>query len=518
MSSIARKSNTMNIEKIALMFFFLLLIYPVLAIAYSDTNLSSNPGIESSNSVGATLAYLGDARPSKFGTVGITELTRDLNQVIPQSPTGRVDAIIMIGDMDKISQTKTAYAASNVTDIPIFYVVGNHEVGTSGDVDAIRAMYANSIIPLTPGPAGTDKTTYSFDVGEIHIVNINEYWNGANNDAWFKYGNGEGGYIPDALYNWISNDLSRASNPWKIVVGHEPLYPRSRHVGDSLDKDPANRNKLQDLFVSQNVAVFVGAHTHFATVNTVGGVYHVDAGVSGQKTVDGEDPYTSIIYTHIDAANDLILTWKHENPTWDTPITRSYTISKTISSTNPPLNITSYSPISPIIDNEGATQTFNVEFNQTVDLVWYINGIQVSSNSRVIAANYTNTSAKSGTWELSAVANNSNGSVVQTWIWNVSDPLISGSFINGTIMDSVSKSGLAGVEVLTDTGLSTKTNSNGFYSFEVTQGTYTIIATFEPAYYSNSTTLSITTGAFMEQDIELLKKLNGTIMGRVNYS
>src|SRR4030067_3867695 len=291
MSSIARKSNTMNIEKIALMFFFLLLIYPVLAIAYSDTNLSSNPGIESSNSVGATLAYLGDARPSKFGTVGITELTRDLNQVIPQSPTGRVDAIIMIGDMDKISQTKTAYAASNVTDIPIFYVVGNHEVGTSGDVDAIRAMYANSIIPLTPGPAGTDKTTYSFDVGEIHIVNINEYWNGANNDAWFKYGNGEGGYIPDALYNWISNDLSRASNPWKIVVGHEPLYPRSRHVGDSLDKDPANRNKLQDLFVSQNVAVFVGAHTHFATVNTVGVGIHVDAGVSGQKTMNGEDPY-----------------------------------------------------------------------------------------------------------------------------------------------------------------------------------------------------------------------------------
>jgi len=514
MSSIARKSNMMNRKKIALMIFYLLVIFPVLAIAYSDSNFSSNPGIE--NSVGTTIAYLGDARPSKFGATGITELTKDLNQVVPQSPTGMVDAIIMIGDMDKISQTKTAYAASNVTNIPIFYVVGNHEVGTSGDVNAIRAMYGSSTIPLTPGPAGTDKTTYSFDVGEIHVVNMNEYWNGASNDAWFKYGNGEGGYIPDALYNWISNDLSNTSKPWKIVVGHEPLYPRSRHVGDSLDKDPANRNKLQDLFVSRNVTVFVGAHTHFATVNTVGGVYHVDAGVSGQKTVDGEDPYASITYTHIDAANDLILTWKHENPTWNSPITRSYTIPKTISSTNPPLNITSYSPISPIIDNEGATQTFNLTFNQTVDLKWYINGTQVNSNSNVITANYTNTSAKPGTWELSAVANNSNGSVAKTWIWNVLDPIVSGNFINGTVMDSVSKSGLSGVKVLTDTGLSTMTDSTGFYSFEVTPDTtYTLRAELEPTYYPNSTIVTVS-GATEVTDIELLKKLNGTITGRIN--
>ena len=50
--------------------------------------------------MGSTIAYLGDARPSKFGTAGITELTKDLNQVVPQSPTGKVDAIFMIGDMD----------------------------------------------------------------------------------------------------------------------------------------------------------------------------------------------------------------------------------------------------------------------------------------------------------------------------------------------------------------------------------------------------------------------------------
>ena len=266
---------------------------------------------------GSTIAYLGDARPSKFGAAGITELTKDFNQVIPQSPTGKVDAIFMIGDMDKIPQTQQAYSASNVNNIPIFYVVGNHEVDTSGDVEAIRAMTLK--LPVNRGPTGTEKTTYSVDVGGMHVVNMNEYWDGRTNDA---YG---GGYVPDALYNWMSTDLSGTTN-YKIVVGHEPLYPTKRHLGDSLDANTANRDKLQDLFVSKDVKVFIGAHTHYATVNTVDGVYHVNAGVSGQKTKDGEDPYASITYTHT-TENSLLLTWKHENPTWSTPKVTTYTIS-----------------------------------------------------------------------------------------------------------------------------------------------------------------------------------------------
>ncbi|MCX9082161.1 MAG: metallophosphoesterase, partial [Candidatus Methanoperedens sp.] len=278
---------------------------------------------------GSTIAYLGDARPSKFGAAGITELTKDLNQIIPQSPTGKVDAIFMIGDMDKIPQTQRAYSASNVNNIPIFFVVGNHEVDTSGDVEAIKAMTLK--LPVTRGPTGTEKTTYSVDVGGMHVVNMNEYWDGKTNDA---YGNG---YVPDALYNWMSTDLSGTTN-YKIVVGHEPLYPTKRHLGDSLDANKANRDKLQNLFVSKDVKIFIGAHTHYATVNTVDGVYHVNAGVSGQKTKDGEDPYASIIYTYT-TENSLVLTWKHENPTWSTPKIATYTISPSSppSAPTPPL-------------------------------------------------------------------------------------------------------------------------------------------------------------------------------------
>lgn len=269
---------------------------------------------------GATIAYIGDAEVSDYGVNGITELTKDFNQIILQSPTGTVDAVVMMGDMNRISQTMTAYQNSNAKNIPVFHVVGNHETTSISDMTAIKETYANSTIPLNPGPEGTNRTTYSFDVGNFHVVNLNEYWDGADNDAWFKYGN-DGGYIPDELYNWTNNDLKGTSQPWKIVVGHEPLYPRSNHVNDSLDKDPVNRDKLQNLFVARNVTVFLGGHTHFGGIQLFGNVYHAQTGVIGLKTMAGYDNFSSIIYTYTNSNNDLVLTWKREDPDWS--ITKS---------------------------------------------------------------------------------------------------------------------------------------------------------------------------------------------------
>jgi len=226
-------------------------------------------------------------------------------------------------------------------------------------------------------------------------------------------------------------------------------------------------------------------------------------------------------------------------------------------------------------------------------MTWYINGTQVGSNSSVTAGNYTNTSAKSGTWNVSAFANNSNGSAMQTWIWIVSDLIANAGgpysgtpevlinftgcasggtppysynwsfgdggislfantshaysnkgsytatlivtdnagrtslpdtapvsvewvrFINGTVMDSINKAGLEGVKVFTNTSLSTVTNATGFFSFSVNSGIYNITATLEPSYYLNSSTVSLL-GAVVVQDIELSKKPNGSITGRIS--
>jgi len=271
---------------------------------------------------GSTIAYFGDSEPASSSD--IKELTRDLNQVIPLSPTGRVDAIFFMGDMTKLSLTLKAVAASDVKNVPVYFVIGNHEAGSSSETTLIQGRYSDSKFPLNPGPPGSDKTTYSMNVGNMHVINMNEYWNGETDDSYLKYSSTDGGYVPDPLYDWMSTDLSKTSD-WKIVVGHDPLYPESKHVGNSLDANKDNRDKLQALFESENVDLFIGGHTHKAGVQNIGGVYHANTGVIGPGA-DG-DGVASISYTYTNE-NSLILTIKQEDPTWSTPKTLA---TKTIS-------------------------------------------------------------------------------------------------------------------------------------------------------------------------------------------
>jgi PGF-pre-PGF domain-containing protein len=85
-------------------------------------------------------------------------------------------------------------------------------------------------------------------------------------------------------------------------------------------------------------------------------------------------------------------------------------------------NFTSFAPPSPVNDVAGASRTFNITTNQTVNVTWYINGTFAQSNVSVTDANYTNISPVAGFWNVTAIANNTNGTVYQTWNWSVTSP------------------------------------------------------------------------------------------------
>jgi len=61
-------------------------------------------------------------------------LTIDFNQIIPQSPTKRVDAVIMLGDMDTIEKNLQSLCRFNCKNIPVFYEIGNHELENKADL------------------------------------------------------------------------------------------------------------------------------------------------------------------------------------------------------------------------------------------------------------------------------------------------------------------------------------------------------------------------------------------------
>src|SRR5659263_150559 len=89
--------------------------------------------------------------------------------------------------------------------------------------------------------------------------------------------------------------------------------------------------------------------------------------------------------------------------------------------------ISSSAPESPVRDLIGAIRPFTITVDQTVNVSWYLNGTSVQNNTSVSSGtmvNYTNSSALSGIWNVTAVANNSNGTVSKQWTWSASDTIL----------------------------------------------------------------------------------------------
>jgi hypothetical protein len=105
-----------------------------------------------------------------------------------------------------------------------------------------------------------------------------------------------------------------------------------------------------------------------------------------------------------------------------------------ISDIVPPPEIISYAPESPVNDYIGAKRTFNITIDQTVNVSWQINGTEVQTNTSVTEASYTNTSAVNGTWNVSAIVTNVNGTNTQVWDWTVTSPCFIATAAYGTAL------------------------------------------------------------------------------------
>lgn len=76
---------------------------------------------------------------------------------------------------------------------------------------------------------------------------------------------------------------------------------------------------------------------------------------------------------------------------------------------------------SPVNDTVGSSRMFGISIDQNVDIRWLINGNQVQFNGNNNSSSYNNTSAALGTWNVSALVSNINGTDMYSWIWNVTD-------------------------------------------------------------------------------------------------
>ena len=215
---------------------------------------------------------------------------------------GKGAFMISPGDIDPPGDSRWTIDKVLGTDYMWYPVVGNHEASTSSDMQYLRDYNYDSngsgVEPdiVKTGPSGCPETTYSFDYGNAHFAVINEYCD-ENGDTELD------GDVSDHVYNWLKEDLEATTKTHIFVIGHEPAYPKpdadtgdSRHVGDSLDKYTAHRDRFWNLLKSEGVVAYIVGHTHKYSAVKIDGVWQVDAGHARGKG-DTDAPSTFLIFT-----------------------------------------------------------------------------------------------------------------------------------------------------------------------------------------------------------------------------
>ena len=195
------------------------------------------------------------------------------------------------GDIDPVADVRWTIEQVMGTDYLWYPITGNHELPAAGseaypgenmallrgyDYDRNGVGVPPDIV--NPGPAFCPETTFSFDYENSHFVVLNEYCDETGDSN-------PGGNVSDHLYDWLVNDLQTTTQRHLFVLGHEPAFPqldadngRARHIGDSLDADPANRDRFWSLLRDQEVVAYICGHTHNYSAYFRDGVWQLDAG------------------------------------------------------------------------------------------------------------------------------------------------------------------------------------------------------------------------------------------------
>jgi 3',5'-cyclic AMP phosphodiesterase CpdA len=94
----------------------------------------------------------------------------------------------------------------------------------------------------------------------------------------------QGKKITGEQYTWLENVLASSDKKHKFAFLHHPLYTepgKGHHAGDSLDKHPVERDRLEALFIKYKVETVFAGHEHLYQRKTVDNITHVITGGGG---------------------------------------------------------------------------------------------------------------------------------------------------------------------------------------------------------------------------------------------
>ncbi len=278
--------------------------------------------------------------------------------------------------------------------------------GTSNTITWTVTVQAQPATYIPPSPANITSITGNFWVNTTWLAgagNATDGYNVSVNGAWTN----------GTTNTYVNSPLS--AHAWQNLT----VYAFNASGAGSLSASPATKNtQIPNNPPVQspigNKSVNEGQWLNF-TVNTTDlDNDTITYGTNAAKgTFNAATGNFSWLTTYSDAGT---YTW-YFNSSDGYGGVASETITVTVN--NVPLSVTSFSPPSDPTTIQGTTQIFNVTLNRTANVIWYMNGTQVQTNTGVISAGYTNTTAGVGTWNVTASATDGIDTVPRTWNWTI---------------------------------------------------------------------------------------------------
>jgi len=239
------------------------------------------------------------ADPRRAGDTWVNALSeiRDM-KAAKGSLVSPAELIVVAGDMDPLKSRYEDYlkvfAVTNTRPI-LLPVIGNHEFEDGGS----HFRYVRDVlIPSVTNAIRRDGTEcdYYLDHKNVRIIAIDSYTT-----------LGKNGVINDKGREWVEKVIEDAPSSIDhiFISFHEPAFPRFRHLKDSLNSNPKQRNAFWQMLLKHKdrVRALLVGHTHSyyrmrvldpagAAVNNPkvfpdeeGGIYQIDAGAAGNGNV-----------------------------------------------------------------------------------------------------------------------------------------------------------------------------------------------------------------------------------------
>lgn len=176
----------------------------------------------------------------------------DLKKLISQYPANILFHGIGCGDLvwDKFEYFKDYKEAIDMTGVPFFNVIGNHDM----DLNSRTDDYSAETFKEQFGP-----TYYSFNRGSIHYVVLDDVFFIGTAKKYI-------GYFTETQLAWLERDLQFVAPGTTVVVNvHIPTFtgaPKRNKKEEDFGGTVSNRKKLYALLAPYKVHIMSG-HTHF---------------------------------------------------------------------------------------------------------------------------------------------------------------------------------------------------------------------------------------------------------------